>query len=37
MRKLIDSIYTAIIVVLLFPLALGAWVLMLWPGRRAFK
>ncbi len=37
MRKLWNRIETVLIVILLAPFALVAWVLMCWPGRGAFR
>lgn len=37
MMKLIDAIYTAFVVALLFPLALGAWALLIFPGWDVMK
>lgn len=37
MRKFFDFIYVTAITILLFPLALLAWLLMMWPGKGAFR
>ena len=37
MRKLWDRIATVLIVILLTPFALGAWLLMCWPGKGALR
>lgn len=37
LHKFWKRVEMALIVVLLMPLALGAWLLMCWPGRDAFR